>query len=117
MFGKMPWEDAELYRVHSPLTYVGNVTTPTMLITGEEDVRTPSAEAEQFYTALKLRRVPAAMLRIPDASHSIGAKGSNLLAELVYTIGWFDSYRGAARRPAGMRLPAGTQGMAHGGPP
>lgn len=99
MFGAMPWDDPDVYRVHSPLTYVGNVTTPTMLITGEEDVRTPSSEAEQFYTALKLRRIPAAMVRIPDASHSVEAKGSNLLAQFVYTLGWFNRYRGATRVP------------------
>jgi dipeptidyl aminopeptidase/acylaminoacyl peptidase len=100
MFGTMPWEDPDSYRAHSPLAYVGNVATPTMLITGEEDVRTPSSEAEQFYTALKLRRIPTAMLRIPDASHSVEAKGSNLLAQFVYTIGWFDKYRGATRLPS-----------------
>ena len=93
LFGKMPWEDPESYRRRSPLTYVANVTTPTMMVTGEEDYRAPSSEAEQFYGALKLRKVPTAMLRIPDASHSIDAKGSNLIAQAVYTIGWFDKYR------------------------
>ena len=97
-FGKMPWEDPESYRRRSPLTYVGNVTTPTMVITGEQDYRAPSSEAEQFYGALKLRKVPTAMLRIPDASHSIDAKGSNLIAKALYTIGWFDKYR--AKGPA-----------------
>jgi len=94
LFGKMPWEDPDLYRRHSPLTYVANVTTPTMVITGEQDYRATSSEAEQFYTALKLRRIPAAMLRIPDASHGIDAKASNLIAQVMYTIGWFDKYRG-----------------------
>jgi dipeptidyl aminopeptidase/acylaminoacyl peptidase len=65
--------------------------------------RTPSSEAEQFYTALKLRRIPAAMLRIPDASHSVEAKGSNLLAQFVYTIGGFNKYRGATRVPSTTR--------------
>src|SRR5436190_14993374 len=97
-FGKMPWEDPESYRRRSPLSYVGNVTTPTMVITGEQDYRAPSSEAEQFYGALKLCKVPTAMLRIPDASHSIDAKGSNLIAKVVYTIGWFDKYR--AKGPA-----------------
>lgn len=92
-FGKMPWEDPEQYRRRSPLTYVGNVTTPTMMVTGEEDWRTPASEAEQFYGALKIRKVPTAMLRIPDASHGIDAKGSNLIAKAAYTIGWFDKYR------------------------
>jgi dipeptidyl aminopeptidase/acylaminoacyl peptidase len=97
MFGKMPWEDPDLYRQHSPLTYVADVTTPTMVITGEQDYRAPSSEAEQFYGALKLRHVPAAMLRIPNASHSIDSKVSNLIAQYVYTIGWFDRYRTVAR--------------------
>jgi dipeptidyl aminopeptidase/acylaminoacyl peptidase len=92
-FGAMPWDDPESYRRRSPLTYIGNVTTPTMVITGEQDFRTPSSEAEQFYGALKLRKVPTAMLRIPDASHDIDAKGSNLIAKAVYTIGWFNKYR------------------------
>lgn len=49
----------------SPLHYVGNVTTPTMLLTGEVDYRTPISESEQFYEALKLRKVDAALVRIP----------------------------------------------------
>jgi acylaminoacyl-peptidase len=70
-----------------------------MVITGEQDYRAPSGEAEQFYSALKLRKVPSAMLRIPDASHSIDAKGSNIVAQIVYTIDWFDKYRGKMRAP------------------
>jgi len=96
-FGKMPWEDPESYRRRSPITYVANVTTPTMMVTGEEDYRTPSSEAEQFYGALKIRKVPTAMLRIPDASHGIEEKGSNLIAKAMYTLGWFDKYRGKER--------------------
>ncbi len=98
-FGKMPWEDPESYRRRSPLTYVANVTTPTMVVTGEEDFRTPSSEAEQFYGALRIRKVPTAMLRIPDASHGIDAKGSNLIAKATYTLGWFDKYRGKGPVP------------------
>jgi len=97
--GKMPWEDPESYRRRSPLSFVGNVTTPTMMVTGEEDWRTPSSEAEQFYGALKIRKVPTAMLRIPDASHGIDAKGSNLLVKATYTIGWFDKYRSKPANP------------------
>lgn len=111
MFGKMPWEDPDLYRRLSPLTYVGNVTTPTMVITGEQDYRAPSSEAEQFYGALKLRKMPAAMLRIPDASHAIDAKASNLIARAVYTIGWFDKYRAKeANVPADSSRPRGPRG-------
>ena len=64
-FGDLPWENIEAYWKRSPLAYVGNVKTPTMLMTGEVDYRTPSSEAEQFYQALKLHKVDTAMVRPP----------------------------------------------------
>ncbi len=64
-FGEFPWDNPEPYLKRSPLSYAGHVTTPTMLLTGESDFRTPIPESEQFYTALKLRKVDAAMVRIP----------------------------------------------------
>jgi len=93
-FGKKPWEDPENYMRRSPLTYVGNVTTPTMLLTGEEDYRTPIAESEQFYAALKLENVETAMVRIPGASHGIANKPSNLIAKIAAVLAWFDKYKG-----------------------
>ena len=57
------------------------------------------AELLDHTLALKLRKIPAAMLRIPDASHDIEAKGSNLVAQTIYTIDWFDSYRGRRQSP------------------
>ena len=79
----------------SPLSHVGNVKTPTMLMTGEVDYRTPSSDAEQFYTALQLRKVPSAMVRVPNASHDISAKPSNMMAKVAYILGWFERYGGA----------------------
>jgi acylaminoacyl-peptidase len=67
-----------------------------MVLVGEEDYRTPASESEQFYTALKLMKVPAAMVRIPDASHGIASKPSNLMAKVAYILGWFEKYRGGA---------------------
>ncbi|MCR9227413.1 MAG: S9 family peptidase [Flavobacteriaceae bacterium] len=92
-FGKTPWEDPENYIRRSPLTYVGNVTTPTMLLTGEEDYRTPIAESEQFYAALKLENVETAMVRIPGAGHGIANKPSNLIAKIAAVLAWFDKYK------------------------
>jgi dipeptidyl aminopeptidase/acylaminoacyl peptidase len=92
-FGKKPWEDPENYLRRSPLTYVGNVTTPTMLLTGEEDFRTPIAESEQFYAALKLENVETAMVRIPGASHGIANRPSNLVAKLASILAWFEKYK------------------------
>lgn len=88
-----PWENTEHYLRRSPISYVANVRTPTMLLTGEEDYRTPIEQSEQFYEALKIRKVPAAMVRIPDASHGIAAKPSNLVAKVQYILGWFEKHR------------------------
>jgi acylaminoacyl-peptidase len=98
-FPGFPWENLDQYVKRSPITYVGNVTTPTMLVTGEVDYRTPSSEAEQFYEALKLQKVPTAMVRFPDASHDISAKPSNMMAKVAYILGWFEKYRAGTSTP------------------
>ena len=92
-FPGTPWENLEHYMERSPIHHVGNVTTPTMLITGEVDWRTPMSESEQFYQALKARKVPAALVRIPDASHNIAARPSHMIAKVQHIIAWFDRYR------------------------
>ena len=77
----------------SPISLVGNVTTPTMVMTGEEDYRTPIAETEQYYAALKIQKVDAAMVRIPGASHGIANQPSNLVAKVAAILSWFDKYQ------------------------
>jgi acylaminoacyl-peptidase len=110
-FPGYPWDHPDHYLKRSPIAYVGNVTTPTMLITGEEDYRTPISESEQFYTALKIRKVPAALVRVPDASHGIASKPSNLIAKIAYVLGWFERYRGdPADRAAGGEGTVGDRG-------
>ena len=89
----MPWENVEHLWKHSPLSLVGNVKTPTMLITGEVDYRTPMSETEQYYQALRLLKVDSAMVRIPKAHHGIAAKPSNLIQKVGNIIAWFDKYR------------------------
>lgn len=91
-FPGLPWDHMEHYMKRSPLSYVGNVTTPTMLLTGESDFRTPIAESEQFYAGLKLNKVESAMVRIPGASHGIAARPSNLIAKVQAVLTWFDKY-------------------------
>jgi acylaminoacyl-peptidase len=92
-----PWEHAEHYMARSPISLVGNVRTPTMLITGESDYRTPISESEQYYQALRLRKIDAALVRIPEASHSIDARPSNLISKVQYVLGWFEKYRTTPR--------------------
>jgi len=96
-FPGFPWDEPEAYMKRSPLSLVGNVTTPTMLLTGEQDLRTPMAESEQFYQALKLRKVPAALVRIPGASHGIARRPSQLIAKVQHVLAWFERW---AQAPA-----------------
>ncbi len=92
-FSDFPWNDPDQYWQHSPLSLVGNVTTPTMLLTGEDDYRTPMSESEQFYIALKLQKVDSVLVRIPGASHGIATKPSNLIAKADNIIAWFNKHR------------------------
>ena len=92
-FDAMPWEDPEAYWKRSPLSLVGNVTTPTMLMTGEEDWRTPMAESEQFFQALALRKVDTALVRVPERSHNLVARPSHLIAKADNITAWFEKYR------------------------
>ena len=91
-FPGLPWEYPEQYWRRSPLSLAGNVTTPTMLLTGEVDYRTPMSESEQFYQALKLERVDTALVRIPGASHGIASRPSQLIAKVEHVLAWFARY-------------------------
>ena len=92
-FEDMPWEDFDAYWQRSPLSLVGKVTTPTLLLTGEADHRTPIAESEQYYQALKLRQVDTAMVRVPEASHGIAGRPSHQIATVDNILAWFARYR------------------------
>jgi dipeptidyl aminopeptidase/acylaminoacyl peptidase len=92
-FAKLPWEDPSEHLRRSPLMYVGNVKTPTILITGEKDLRTPIAQTEEYYAALKLRKVPTAMVRLQDEWHAYFFRPSNTMRTLAIRQQWFERYR------------------------
>jgi dipeptidyl aminopeptidase/acylaminoacyl peptidase len=92
-FTDMPWENPDAYWARSPLSLVGNVTTPTALLTGEQDHRTPITESEQYYQALKLRKIDSALIRVPEASHGIAARPSHLIAKVDNILAWFERYK------------------------
>jgi len=89
-----PWEHTAHYMERSPISLVGNVTTPTMLLTGTEDYRTPMSESEQYYQALQYHGVETALVRIPGAAHGIAARPSQLIAKVNYILAWFERYGG-----------------------
>jgi dipeptidyl aminopeptidase/acylaminoacyl peptidase len=93
-FGKFPWEDPQGYWARSPLSLVGNVKTPTLVVVGDEDYRTPVSEAEQYYQALQLRGVPTALVKVPGASHGgIADRPSQSAAKASAILAWFERYR------------------------
>jgi len=78
---------------YSPISLVGNVKTPTILITGEQDFRTPMSESEQYYMGLKLKGVESVLVRFPEESHGIFSRPSHHLSKIQHVIGWFDKHR------------------------
>lgn len=88
-----PWESFEKYWNFSPISLVGNVETPTMVMVGMNDLRTPPSEAKQFYHALKLRKIETMLVEIPGASHGIARRPSNLISKIAHTVAWCDKYR------------------------
>lgn len=92
-FGVTPWEAPEVYWERSPLSHVGDVETPTLVIVGAEDRRTPVFEAEQYYNALQIRGVESRLVRIPGAYHGIAdSRPSRLLQKAGHILAWFDAH-------------------------
>jgi dipeptidyl aminopeptidase/acylaminoacyl peptidase len=96
-FSKLPWEDPMSYWNRSPLSLVGNVKTPTLVVVGSEDYRTPVSESEQYYAALQIAGVPTALVKVPGASHGgFTSRPSQSAAKASAILAWFDRYRGAS---------------------
>jgi dipeptidyl aminopeptidase/acylaminoacyl peptidase len=91
-FEHFPWEDPSEHIRRSPISYVGNVNTPTMLMTGVLDLRTPISQTEQFYQALKAQQKPTAMIRFEDEWHGTSRKPSNFLRTQLYLRKWFERW-------------------------
>jgi dipeptidyl aminopeptidase/acylaminoacyl peptidase len=87
-----PWDNRDLYWRRSTFSLVGKVKTPTLLITGEADYRTPIAQTEAYYQALQVRGVPAMMLRLPEANHGMGRPSQWLQSNLA-VINWYNRFR------------------------
>jgi dipeptidyl aminopeptidase/acylaminoacyl peptidase len=95
-FKHLPWDDQQTYWEHSPISLVGHVTTPTMVVVGQLDLRTPYTEGEQFYQALQLRGIPTELYEEPGAYHGF-IRPSQFAQEQTAIIAWFDRYRTTAR--------------------
>jgi acylaminoacyl-peptidase len=91
-FPGLPWDQRENYWQRSLLSVVKNVKTPALIMTGEEDFRTPMSESEQYYKALKLQGKEAVLVRVPGESHGIRGRPSHWIAKLTTMTAWFASH-------------------------
>jgi dipeptidyl aminopeptidase/acylaminoacyl peptidase len=91
-FRKYPWEDPMEYALRSPLHYVANVSTPTMVMTGEADLRTPMGQSEEYYRALKMLKKDTLLVRMPEEFHGWRRPSHRMLQQL-YLMAWFEKYR------------------------
>ena len=91
-FDKPFWEDPKPWLDHSTLMHVGKVKTPTLLMTGELDMRTPMPQTEEYYSALKMRGVPTALLRFEGEYHGTSSRPSNWVRTQLYMMSWYNKW-------------------------
>ncbi len=96
-FPGFPWDHPENYDKRSLLSVVKHVRTPTLIMTGEEDFRTPMSESEQYYKALKMLGVESVLVRVPEEPHGIRRRPSHEAAKLTTLVGWFEKHRAAVQ--------------------
>ena len=92
-----PWTHAQEYLKFSPISLVGNVETPTLVMVGLDDLRTPPSQAKQLYHALKYRQVPTLLVELPGAAHFIAKKPSQLIDKVSHILAWFETYGGGGQ--------------------
>ena len=92
-FPGLPWDNTDNYMQRSLTNLVAKVKTPTLVMTGEADYRTPISEAEQFYEALKLLNIDTVLVRVPEEPHGISRRPSHHIAKMLYIAGWFEQHK------------------------
>jgi acylaminoacyl-peptidase len=99
-FGAAPWEDPDLYREHSPLTYARRIRTPLLIQHSERDLRTPIGQAEELFTALRSLRRPVRLMRVPDETHELTRSGTPFrrVENAVQINAWFEHFLIHGRR-------------------
>jgi dipeptidyl aminopeptidase/acylaminoacyl peptidase len=91
-FEKPFWEDPKPWLEHSTLMHVGKVKTPTLIMTGELDLRTPMPQSEEYYVALKMRGIPTALLRFEGEYHGTSSRPSNWMRTQLYMMSWYNRW-------------------------
>jgi dipeptidyl aminopeptidase/acylaminoacyl peptidase len=91
---KPPYQDLQFYWEHSPLAYIGNAKTPTLVIHNENDMRCPIEQGEQVFVALKRQGIPTEFVRFPDEFHGLSRTGrtDRRIVRLNAISNWFEKY-------------------------
>jgi dipeptidyl aminopeptidase/acylaminoacyl peptidase len=102
-FGAQPWENPDLYRELSPLTYAGRIHTPLLIQHAENDLRCPIGQAEALFAMLRTLKRPVRFMRVPNETHELTRSGTPFrrVENLVQVRSWFDHFlvRGKKRLP------------------
>ncbi len=90
--GKRPWADKQYFQDHSPLYQADKITTPLLLLHGDEDVNVTPGESVQLFTALSVLDRPVEMVTFPGEGHGISGTWENRVAHRTMMLEWFDRY-------------------------
>lgn len=93
------WENPDRWLEQSSMMYVGNVTTPTIVMTGVLDKRTPMPQSEEFFAALKMRDIPTRLLRFNGEFHGTSSKPSNAMRTILYMLDWYEQHQRGGEMP------------------
>ncbi len=93
-YGANPWDEPELYRQHSPLSYAANIHTPLLIQHAEQDLRCPITQGEELFTVLRSLRRPVRLMRVPNESHELTRSGAPFrrVENLEHIRDWFVHY-------------------------
>jgi dipeptidyl aminopeptidase/acylaminoacyl peptidase len=86
-----PWDDPEIYARCSPISYAGQMATPTLILHGEADERVPVGQGRELYIALRARKVPTEMVIYPREAHPIMER-QHQRDMLVRVLAWYDRW-------------------------
>jgi dipeptidyl aminopeptidase/acylaminoacyl peptidase len=90
-FGASVYDDPAVYEKSSPIRFIKNVKTPTLVIAGERDAECPSSQSYEFWHALKTLGVPTQLIVYPGEGH-LFIKPEYQVDRMDQTVGWFDKY-------------------------
>jgi dipeptidyl aminopeptidase/acylaminoacyl peptidase len=90
-FGASVYDDPAIYEKSSPIKFIKNVKTPTLVIVGEHDAECPSAQSYEFWHALRSLNVPTQLIVYPGEGH-LFLKPENQVDRMNQTLAWFDKY-------------------------